>query len=76
MESSAIPSRDRRSRNNNPRYERKIMEVYSSALLTKNVVLSMNVVGRELKPKLEKQIKSTIEGRCISEGYIKRVDAR
>ena len=71
MESSAIPPRDRRSRNNKPRYERKIMEVYSSALLTKNIVLSMNVVGRELKSKLEKQIKSTIEGKCISEGYIK-----
>ena len=52
-------------------YEKKIIDVFSKALLTKVVVIPLNAVGSDLKLKLEKKLKNTIEGLCIAEGYIK-----
>ena len=52
-------------------YEKKLDDVYSDALLTHVLEIPMNVVGSGLKDKLEKKLRSTIEGKCISEGYIK-----
>ena len=52
-------------------YEKKIMEVYTPALLTKNIQLPINVIGRELKQTIERKLKMTLEGKCIAEGYVK-----
>jgi len=65
-----------RTKNNKPYqskkiYEKKMMKVYSKALLTKTIELPMNVVGSGLKQTIEKKIKATIEGKCISDGYVK-----
>ena len=52
-------------------YEKKIMEVYTPALLTKNIQLPINVIGRELKQSIERKLQMTLEGKCIAEGFVK-----
>ena len=52
-------------------YEKKIIEVYSKALLTKEIAISMKAVVKDLKSKLERKIKQLTEGKCIPEGYVK-----
>ena len=52
-------------------YEKKLDDIYSDALLTHVLEIPMNVVGSGIKDKLEKKLRATIEGKCISEGYIK-----
>ena len=52
-------------------YEKKLEDIYSDALLTHVLEIPMNVVGSGIKDKLEKKLRATIEGKCISEGYIK-----
>ena len=52
-------------------FEKKLEDVYSDALLTQVLEIPMNVVGSGIKDKLEKKLRATIEGKCISEGYIK-----
>ena len=52
-------------------FEKKLEDVYGSALLTHVLEIPMNVVGSGIKDKLEKKLRATIEGKCISEGYIK-----
>lgn len=52
-------------------YEKKLDDVYSDALLTEVLEIPMNAVGSGIKDKLEKKLRATIEGKCISEGYIK-----
>jgi len=51
--------------------ERKVYGVYSPAVLTKKIILSMNEVGKNLKQNLELKLQSMSEGKCIPEGYIK-----
>ena len=55
-------------------YEKKLDDVYSDALLTEVLEIPMNAVGSGIKDKLEKKLRATIEGKCISEGYIKLDD--
>ena len=52
-------------------FEKKLDDVYSDALLTHVLEIPMNVVGSGIKDKLEKKLRATIEGKCISEGFIK-----
>lgn len=59
------------TRTNKKIYEKKLDDVYSDALLTHVLEIPMNVVGSGIKDKLEKKLRATIEGKCISEGYIK-----
>ena len=53
------------------RRHKKLLDIYSSGLLTKKVTVPLKYVGGNLKEMLEKKISSEIEGRCISEGYVK-----
>jgi DNA-directed RNA polymerase subunit E'/Rpb7 len=50
---------------------RKLLDIYSKGLLTKKVNLSIEHIGSNLKETLEKKVSSLIEGKCITEGYIK-----
>ena len=52
-------------------FRKKLEDIYSDALLTHVLEIPMNVVGSGIKDKLEKKLRATIEGKCISEGYIK-----
>ena len=46
--------------------------IYMKSLITKKIVLSVNLIGRNIKENLEKSIINDIEGKCIAEGYIKK----
>jgi hypothetical protein len=45
--------------------------LYHQALITKNVPISINNIGHNIKETLERAIALQIEGKCIVEGYIK-----
>jgi len=45
--------------------------VYMTSLLTRNIHLNFNSVGKNIKETLEKKIKREIEGKCTIEGFIK-----
>lgn len=51
--------------------ERKEYGVYVNSMLSKKVTLSIVEIGKNVKHNLEKKIKYSIEGRCISEGFIR-----
>ena len=51
--------------------ERKEYGVYVNSMLSKRVTLGITEIGKNIKQNLEKKIKYSIEGRCISEGFIR-----
>lgn len=53
------------------RKDTKIFTTYSRCLLTRKVVLSINVVGKNLDYVIEEYMRSNFEGKCIVEGYVK-----
>lgn len=46
--------------------------IFSNALMTREVSLPMANVGGSIKEKLEDVITNTVEGKCVVEGYVKR----
>lgn len=48
-----------------------IYGVYIKSLLTKRVVLSITEIGKNIKQNLEQKISTSIEGKCIEEGFIR-----
>lgn len=50
----------------------RIHTVYSRCLITRKIVLPINTIGKNLKETIEENIKSTYEGRCVVEGYVKQ----
>jgi len=51
--------------------KKKISNIYSLCLITRNVSIPITNVGRNLNETLERVIAQEIEGKCISEGFIK-----
>ncbi len=51
--------------------EIKIQTIYSRGLLTRNIVLPITAIGRNIKETIEENIKTNFEGKCVVEGYIK-----
>ena len=49
----------------------KIYGVYTDSLLTKKIVLSITEIGKNIKENLQKKLSSTMEGKCIEEGFIR-----
>jgi len=49
----------------------KLQDVYHRSIISKKVILNINNVGGNLKEIIEKKITYDIEGKCITEGYIK-----
>jgi DNA-directed RNA polymerase subunit E'/Rpb7 len=45
--------------------------VYVDSLLSKKVVLKITEIGKNIKQNLEKKIKNSIEGKCITEGFVR-----
>lgn len=55
-----------------PKYRQKdTKNVYSPCQITKNVILPMNAVGKNLHQTLENTITKMVGGKCIVEGYVK-----
>jgi DNA-directed RNA polymerase subunit E'/Rpb7 len=53
------------------RKETKIQSIYSRGLISRNIVLPITGVGKNIKETLEESIKTDFEGRCFVEGFIK-----
>ena len=58
------------------RREQKILNVYSRCLITRNVVLPITNIGKNMNQTIENVITSNYEGICLVEGYIKRGSAK
>ena len=59
---------------NKPRYKKKefkLASIYSRCLITRNISLPIHSIGKNLMEILEKKIMSTIEGKCLVEGFVK-----
>lgn len=51
--------------------EARSVGIYTSVMITQKVSLSIIYIGDNIKQALEKKIASSIEGKCIVEGYVK-----
>lgn len=55
-----------------PKYRQKeVKNVYSPCQITKNVILHISAIGRNLKQTLENTISKMVGGKCIVEGYVR-----
>lgn len=58
------------------RRDTKLESIYSRCLITKNVMLPITSIGKNLKQTIEENISSNYEGKCMVEGYIKPQSAK
>jgi DNA-directed RNA polymerase subunit E'/Rpb7 len=58
------------------RKETKIITIYSRCLITRNIVLPITTIGKNIKEVIEENIKSNFEGKCLVEGFIKPNSAK
>lgn len=49
----------------------KIYGVYIDSLLTKKVVLTITEIGKNIKENLQRKLATSMEGKCIEEGFIR-----
>jgi DNA-directed RNA polymerase subunit E'/Rpb7 len=68
MESVAKPPTQQKFK----RREIKIQSIYSRCLLTRNIVLPITAIGKNIRETIEENIKFNFEGKCVVEGYIKQ----
>lgn len=54
------------------RQSKKIIDIYSRTLVAKKISVEMKYIGSNIKELLEKKLKEAHEGKCISEGYVKK----
>jgi DNA-directed RNA polymerase subunit E'/Rpb7 len=53
------------------RRETKIENIYSRGLISRNIVLPITNIGKNIKETIEENIKANFEGKCLVEGFIK-----
>ena len=51
--------------------EAKITSIYSRCLITRNIILPITTIGKNIKETIEENIKSNYENKCLLEGFIK-----
>jgi DNA-directed RNA polymerase subunit E'/Rpb7 len=51
--------------------ETKITSIYSRCLITRNILLPIKSIGKNIKETIEKNIIFNFEGKCVVEGFIK-----
>lgn len=54
------------------RRDAKLQTIYSRCLITRNVVLPITAIGKNIRETIEENIKASFEGKCIVEGFIKQ----
>jgi DNA-directed RNA polymerase subunit E'/Rpb7 len=59
------------SQQKNKRKENRIQSIYSRCLITRNIVLPITAIGKNIRETIEENIKFKFEGKCLVEGYIK-----
>jgi DNA-directed RNA polymerase subunit E'/Rpb7 len=58
------------------RKETRLTSIYSRCLITRNIVLQITNIGKNIKEVIEENIKSNFEGKCLVEGFIKPNSAK
>lgn len=53
------------------RKDNKLQSIYSRCLLTRKIVLPINVIGKNIDEVIEEYIRNHFEGKCVVEGYVK-----
>ncbi len=53
------------------RREVKIRTIYSRGLISRNIVLPITAIGKNIKETIEENIKTNFEGKCLVEGFVK-----
>ena len=71
MESVAAVQKINTQYNKLKRRDLKIASIYSRSLITRNISLPINAIGKNIKEVLEENIAFSFEGKCLVEGYIK-----
>ena len=56
----------------NKRRDVRLQSIYSRCLITRNIVLPITTIGKNIKETIEENIKASFEGKCVVEGYIKQ----
>lgn len=51
--------------------ETKITSIYSRCLITRNIILPITTIGKNIKETVEENIKANFENKCLVEGFIK-----
>lgn len=54
------------------RRDTKLQSIYSRCLITRNIVLPITAIGKNIRETIEENIKASFEGKCVVEGYIKK----
>jgi len=62
--------------NKNKRREVRISSVYSRCLITRNIVLPITAVGKNILEVIEQNVSVNFEGKCIVEGFVKPVSTK
>lgn len=66
MEAATKPKQQRNKKRDN-----RIESIYSRCLITKNIILPITAIGKNISSTIEENIKLNFEGKCGTEGYIK-----
>jgi DNA-directed RNA polymerase subunit E'/Rpb7 len=66
METPAKSQYKHKKKDNN-----KLTSIYSRCLITKNILIPITSIGKNIKETIEKVIAFNFEGKCLVEGYIK-----
>jgi len=53
------------------RRENRFQTIYSKGLISRNLVLPITAIGKNINEIIEENIKSNFEGKCLVEGFIK-----
>jgi len=53
------------------RKDTKLQTIYSRCLLTRKIVVPINLIGKNLDEVIEEYIHDNFEGKCVVEGYVK-----
>ena len=69
MESTVVKQKIKRK-------ESKLTTIYSRCLITRNIVLPITNIGKNIKEVIEENIKSNFESKCLVEGFIKPNSAK
>jgi len=54
------------------RRDARLQTIYSRCLITRNIVLPITAIGKNIRETIEENVKASFEGKCIVEGYIKQ----
>ena len=55
----------------NKRREQRIVSIYSRSLITRNILLLITSVGKNIRDTIQQVISSNYEGKCLVEGFVK-----